>query len=145
MSEPKWTALCAWAAGLFEGEGCVYLKHSEPDATHKTARLEAVVTMTNTERVLLERLRDTWGGNIRACAMTPKSRRPLFKWDLYSTRMERFLRDILPFVIAGKRPKIEKVLELRERQRLDGRTRDNFGRIARLAPSEASWRQNLSL
>ncbi len=145
MSETKWTELCAWAAGLFEGEGCIYLKHSDPDDTHKTARLDAIVTMTNTEHVFLERLQNTWGGSIRACKATPRNRKQLYKWDLYSSAMERFLRDVMPYMIGQKLEKANKVLELRGRQRLDGRSRDNLGRISLLSAEEVAWRNNLVL
>ena len=137
--------LCAWAAGFFEGEGCVYLKRTLPDKTHKTERLEARCTITNSERILLEKMQTRWGGTIRSREPHGIGKKTLYQWNLYSSAMERFLEDIRPFMTGEKSPKVDTVFELRARQKLTGRARDNYGRIAKLSQEEARWRSQVKL
>jgi hypothetical protein len=87
----------AWSAGVFEASG---LAHPHPSPTMKVS-VEIVVT----DRRLLERLKDIWGGSIYQGRIEGKSK-PQFGgswiWSLRSEKAKRFLEATLPYMKGSK-------------------------------------------
>lgn len=114
MSEPT-EAQIAWAAGIFEGEGCIM-------AVKKTA-VKLSVEMTDLD--VLEAFQMIVGaGNI--CHKTCTNPKPQWKaryhWQVYNRDdVERILRAFLPWLLSRRRAKAEAMLD---------RLADNPGRHA---------------
>lgn len=83
-------AECLYAAGFFDGEGCISL-----GPTGRTVRAQMV--LGNTNLPVLEWLREHWGGQIYA-KKDRIQRRPQWQWRLNESRTAVFLDDIGPFV-----------------------------------------------
>ena len=93
----------AWAAGLFEGEGCIYIiKHRKKSAT---------LRLTSTDKDVVERFAQIVGvGNVLLETASRKSHwKPLYLWNI-SKREEvrRILVSFMPYL--GERRK-EKAIE----------------------------------
>ncbi len=84
----------AYAAGIFDGEGTVTILRvqNERNPTHS---LHAFVT--NTDRPLLEWLRETYGGAIYAQRQQGQNR-PCWQWKLTSRGAADFLALLLPYL-----------------------------------------------
>lgn len=88
----------AYAAGLFDGEGCV--------SVYQTAfRSDALtVRVTNTSWAMIEFLHSRWGGNLsHRVASEEKNVQAIWYWSLAANQALRFLDDVYPFLRA-KRP-----------------------------------------
>ena len=91
-----------WAAGLFEGEGCIHFKTDRPN--------QRVLSISMTDKDVMERFVDVVGyGNLNGPYMAKLSTKPFWKWQLYKgTEVLRILKMFLPHF--GKR-RSEKALE----------------------------------
>jgi len=91
-----------WAAGLFEGEGCIHFKTDRPN--------QRVLSISMTDKDVMERFVDVVGyGNLNGPYMSKLSTKPFWKWQLYKgTEVLRILKMFLPHF--GKR-RSEKALE----------------------------------
>mgnify|MGYP001584241972 CR=1 FL=1 len=97
-------AICAWAAGLFEGEGCVYVEcRRDPKSGSKSYSIKAVVV--NTDITLLDPLKERWSGGISPHYRHPH--RTVFHWRSQGVKAAAFFSSILPFVRGMKRREIE--------------------------------------
>ena len=132
----------AWAAGLFEGEGWLYIKATLP-RDRRSTKFTLTVGMTNTDPLLLAPYGETWGGRIRPRKGTVLSRKPLLEWRVEARRAEAFLCAILPHIRGAKRSKIEAAVALSQRMRPEWRARMSDGRIRVLTEEELTWRQTL--
>ena len=92
----------AWAAGLFEGEGCIHLKPDRPN--------QRVLAIASTDKDVMERFVDVVGyGNLHGPHMAKLSTKPFWNWQLYKrTEVLRILKMFLPHF--GKR-RAEKAIE----------------------------------
>ena len=90
----------AWAAGFFDGEGCV-------QAYERGAILETKLTVFNLDPRPLKRLRELFGGTIR-----PDSRSGWW-WSISGKDSEKFAKAILDHT-SSKYDQLELYLELRE-------------------------------
>ena len=84
---------CIYAAGFFDGEGCVNLTLSGRGKKAVTAQM----ILGNTDLAVLEWLRDRWGGGLYKKSDRIQ-RRPQWQWVLWESRMLPYLDDIAPFV-----------------------------------------------
>lgn len=92
-----------WAAGFFDGEGCVqYHRVPRPSQTYYYPK----VTVTQKHRPVLDWLSARWGGPVSA--IKPGGY-PNFSWQLVSAGARIFLQDIQPFT-RTKREQIDLVL-----------------------------------
>ena len=85
----------AWAIGLFEGEGCIYLRNNKP-------QVHLFVRMTDLD--VLERLQALWGGTIKSCTPSKNPNdKPVWRWALYKKEaVKNILIDILPHLSARR-------------------------------------------
>lgn len=83
---------CIWAAGFFDGEGCVNMTRAT-----KSGHVKAQAIISNCELSVLEWYRLHWGGAIYA-SRPGTQRQPAFQWQLSEARMTPFLEDVRPFL-----------------------------------------------
>lgn len=99
--------VCAYAAGLFDGEGCITLR------VRRSGYIAMEVRVTNTNREIIEWLRDQFGGTIYGQRQPKGNRREAFCWRLSEITGSNFLRLILPF-LRIKREEAHVALAYRE-------------------------------
>jgi hypothetical protein len=105
--------LIPYAAGLFDGEGCVSIPVLRRPGRMDRLSLRVEMGMTNPEAVLI--MRDNFGGSMHTNhhEKRNKNHRPQFTWITGSSNGAKFLRAIQPFSII-KRLEIEVALEFQE-------------------------------
>lgn len=81
-------AMAAWAAGFFDGEGCV----------HITGRGQLVLAVGQIAREPLQRLQTAFGGPIRIRPYTDGRRRDQFAWSLSGRLAFNALRVMRPWL-----------------------------------------------
>lgn len=88
----------AYAAGLFDGEGCVSVYQTSFRSDALTVRV------TNTSWVMIEFLHSRWGGNLsHRVANKEENSQAVWYWSLAANQALRFLDDVYPF-LKTKRP-----------------------------------------
>jgi len=87
---------CLYAAGFFDGEGCVSLGNYKTGRSGKKI-VRAQLVVGNTNLPVLEWLRDRWGGKIYRKRDTIE-RRPQWQWMLSERHMGAFLDDVVPLL-----------------------------------------------
>lgn len=87
---------CAYAAGLFDGEGSVKA-HSQVVSGKRY--YHARVSVTNTERALLRFLLTEFGGHItKASKRTKKHHKQVWRWEATCRIAVAFLTRVLPYM-----------------------------------------------
>lgn len=97
----------AYAAGLFDGEGCVDIYNASTSKASKSPSFMLRVNITQKDGLIMNWLQDNFGGNVQL------SKRPttyIYRWDIRSQAAVRFLTYILPFVKIKKK-QVELALE----------------------------------
>jgi hypothetical protein len=87
-------AVIAWAAGFFDGEGCV--TGYEGLQGGRWRRFSFGVQVAQVRREPLDLLQATWGGSIRAVQTRRPEHQDQFIWTIRGQPGARFLTDILP-------------------------------------------------
>lgn len=96
MTKEQDQLLPAWAAGFFEGEGCVAIYKYRTSAANYSHYLKVCITNNNPWGLTI--LQQHWGGKIRQ-RQTKKKRARTFDWTLYNRRARQFLEDVRPHLI----------------------------------------------
>ncbi len=97
MTDVFWLA---WAAGIFDGEGSVFLirqSNRGKRGTGKNDRL--VVKVVNTDPRMLVRLREIAGGRISSQRIRG-TRRPSWEWITTGVSAKAFLRMVRPWLVV---------------------------------------------
>lgn len=104
-----WTdeTLNAYAAGYFDGEGSVAVYKNGTGRSFNN-----LLTITNTDRVPLDRLCARFGGTVRQRTWSTTNRRSSFQWDITGAAAEEFARAILPYALT-KAEQLRAFLEFR--------------------------------
>jgi hypothetical protein len=93
-------SLLAWAAGLFDGEGTIYISK---------ARIRASVHMTDLD--ILETFRSNFGGFIHPQKKQKEHHKKSWRWSLQaSDKAMSFLTDILPFLHARRSKRVAEAI-----------------------------------
>jgi hypothetical protein len=94
----------AYAAGFFDGEGCVQI-YMRGDSSRTKNCLRVALSVSGTDTRPLAWLQERWGGNIRIDESQVgvdrrgiTSRKPLARWIVWALEGEAFARDILPYL-----------------------------------------------
>jgi hypothetical protein len=87
---------CIWAAGFFDGEGCVSLTTGKSRGA-KTLTVKAQILPTNTDRKVLDWYQERWGGGVYVHARLRSDgdhghRRTAYVWCLFAGGRLKFLQ-----------------------------------------------------
>ena len=101
-----------YAAGFFDGEGCITFILTADQRRPTTLRTAPWVTVGNTNRQVLESLQNWWGGRLEEAYKNERpNRKQVWRWAPGKrAEMESFLKAVLPFLIV-KRQHAELMLE----------------------------------
>ena len=102
----------AWAAGLFEGEGCTYIcnRKDRPQGKVKTP----TIAIDNTDKQLLIPLKKAFGGSITVdrYSKPPYARKPLMRWRIKHQQALAFAKTIMPYCMSEKsKAKLGKIID----------------------------------
>lgn len=89
----------AYAAGIFDGEGCVDIYSASTSKLSKSPSLMLRVVISQKDGKIMNWLKDNFGGNV------VKSRKDIYyiyRWDIRSQAAKKFLLAIYPFSIIKK-------------------------------------------
>lgn len=95
----------AWAAGFFDGEGCVLVEMSKEKGCRHGVRTSLHATVTQTSLPCLQLLLERFGGGIATAEhKTPTGRRwaVQYRWSVRNENALSFLNEILPYVVVKK-------------------------------------------
>lgn len=88
------TTTLAWAAGLFEGEGCIRInKATKRNLGH------LVVSVTNTDFQVIDFFQARWPGYMKSAAGLRPDQRPAWVWVYAARKAAAFLAAIRPFIV----------------------------------------------
>ena len=80
----------AWAIGLFEGEGCIFVEKR---------CYSAVLRVKTTDLDVAKRLQDVWGGRVSEATMCSSNKKQPYNWILQNKQVVRnILERILPYL-----------------------------------------------
>lgn len=91
----------AYAAGLFDGEGCIVISHRAQGQRGRVYGLRVQVCMSSEPTI--QWLSQRFGGSCRpvnAPSRTGRGRKPVWVWAVNSRRAERFLCAIRPYMVT---------------------------------------------
>ncbi len=89
---PEWNkTLCAYAAGVFDGEGSIILT--------KRHNGSLAIKVTNTDKRLCQVFYDNWGGSIYKTESSNPKIKTIYRWGLYGRNAKYFLLAINPYSI----------------------------------------------
>lgn len=92
-----------YAAGLFDGEGCVTFYQSR-------GYTNPILVVAISDRWVLESMAARWGGRVHHIVSQQKpGRLPIYHWRMFGKSAQAFARDILPHLLI-KREEVEIVL-----------------------------------
>ena len=90
----------AWAAGIYEGEGCCC----------KTIKGTSVVTVSQKHRWLTDKLRDLFGGTVRLYRNNGLAKGDIYRWHVSGTRARGFLLTSYQFLSPHRQAQALKAL-----------------------------------
>jgi LAGLIDADG endonuclease len=95
----------AWAAGFFDGEGCVLVEMSKEKGCKHGFRTSLHTTVTQTSLPCLQLYLERFGGGITTSEnKTPSGRRwaVQYRWSVRNENALNFLKQIQPYVVVKK-------------------------------------------
>jgi len=100
--------ILAYTAGLLDGDGCIQISSVEPNnkGTQKTKYHNLSVQITNTNKEVINWLKDIFGGFITSRYSLPSSRKDCktgFVWHIATIQAKDFLESIYPYLIIKKK------------------------------------------
>lgn len=139
----------AYAAGFFDGEGCVLIyKRAATCLSPKSASppYQIRVTLTNTHEGVIQDIQRTYGGNVCAYLKPKARRRPAWKWNASCQKAVAFLRAVRPhLIVKGEQADLAIGLQVRIEQTRHNTHLGRKGAMAidpeELAAREAIWQQ----
>lgn len=121
---------CIYAAGLFDGEGCIQILPTKRGAAYRVT-----VTLNITFEPIVQWLKATFGGSV--CSIAPKGNNArCWKWGLASRMAASFLEAVHPW-LKMKDKEASLALEFQSRVKRTGR--------AHLSPEELSIRRDYQI
>ena len=89
-----------YAAGFFDGEGCVRVNKT---CTETTTTYHLILTVANNDQSILRAYQELYGGDVRA-----KGKRDCYSWSLFNkVDIKRFLLDSLPYLVVKREEALE--------------------------------------
>src|SRR5437588_3243208 len=101
---PSWLDR-AYASGLFDGEGCVYIARLRPESSANRPRFQLQTVVSNTNRDVLDWLWMRWGGYVLVARRADGKTRASWQWRLQGPRQEGgfVIRVIINHIISARR------------------------------------------
>lgn len=101
--DPSATDL-AWAAGIVDGEGCIYIgKRSRERPGSTRPGWKCTLRVANTDVRMVNRMWQFFGGHVTPPRMIRLSTRPYFEWHSESARSTRaILEALLPYLVVKR-------------------------------------------
>lgn len=109
MTITKYNPELAWAAGFFDGEGCVRASASSGKKRAYTARC----SISNTDPRPVNKFHELFGGVVSVRESKILGQRRSFEWVIQGTELDDFINQILPYSIT-KREQLELLLSFRK-------------------------------
>ena len=105
----------AYAAGIFDGEGCIGIeKVNRPHRKNPEYKLRVIVV--STDRWLCEWLRFAFGGTVQERKSHPTHTKDQWSWVAYCSTAAEFLRSVLPYMNL-KRPQAELAIKFQSHKK----------------------------
>lgn len=92
-----------WAAGFFDGEGCVSLSRKTSRETKSGYRYRLTLQVSQVKQEPLLVLRDLWGGTLSHHKGINLNQQDYYSWTVEARKAEKALVDILPYLIGKKK------------------------------------------
>lgn len=89
-----------YAAGLLDGEGCFMVIRTV--SPHHHQYFIPTVSVSNTNRNILECLAHTFGGSVGSHGKKRKGAKLAYKWRMTGIRVAEFIREVGPYLIIKK-------------------------------------------
>lgn len=89
----------AWAGGIVDGEGCISV-HSVNDKRLRWPVLRAEVCVVNTDRRMVDKLQELFGGDIYERPPRTERHRPTFEWKVRNPLAATMIRAVRPYLIV---------------------------------------------
>jgi len=96
----KRRADCIFAAGLFEGEGTVYIAPATMKSSTHLGHL--TIAVSSTDRKTIEFLVNRWPGYFGHVPPRTESHREYWRWQLIANKAASFLKDIRPYLVSDR-------------------------------------------
>lgn len=88
----------AYAAGLFEGEGCIRI--NKPNRSNAGGWLS--VSVSNTQIEIPTFFQERWPGYLKSATGIKPQHSPAWVWTRAAVKADLFLRDVLPYFRTAK-------------------------------------------
>jgi len=89
----------AWAAGFFEGEGCIQISKSIRRLKRATPHYSLGVEVSNTNPIPVAKFQQLFGGSVNERKGNSfRNRATIYRWNLSCGKASQFLRAILPYL-----------------------------------------------
>lgn len=92
----------AYAAGIIDGEGCLYIYEKKPGRHSRTPEYQMGVNVSMTDVDTIKWLWQKWNGNLSA-RIKKENWRPQLQWRVASKLGLKFLKDVYPYLKVKKR------------------------------------------
>ena len=89
-----------YAAGIFDGEGCVLINKRVLKASNEIPQYNLKISITATYLPMLEAMQQTYGGSVQA--VNNKVNKPLYSWALSTNGSIAFLTRVYPYLMEKK-------------------------------------------
>lgn len=93
-----------YIAGFFDGEGCISSQeYWERGKYEKYPRINLQISITNTNKEVLNLIRGVFGGTVRSHGKKKRNHKKCYDWKLCGKeKMRVFLTSILPYLVVKK-------------------------------------------
>ncbi len=92
-----------YASGIVDGEGFVSVVKTKPEKLAISPRFRAILTVTNTNKDLINWLMENFGGRFGTKRIHQNNVKPCFTWIISDRKLYPFLKGIYPYLIVKKR------------------------------------------
>ncbi|MGH2451998.1 MAG: LAGLIDADG family homing endonuclease [Candidatus Limnocylindria bacterium] len=94
--------MLAYLAGVIDGEGCIAIRKTKRTGSMKSTRYAAVITVGNTSRLLIERLRTAFSAGCVTYRYPTKTKRGAYLWTVQSHVAREVLRCVSSYLIVKR-------------------------------------------
>jgi hypothetical protein len=92
----------AWAAGFFDGEGCVHIHRDVHRVDARRASYKLHIQVSGRNRDPLDQYARLFGGRVRPFYKRAYPRVPYFEWNAFGQRACEALDLLLPYLVGKK-------------------------------------------